>query len=292
MNEDTELTVVIAALHPSTALRDGLRSFRAQLEDRRVQIVVAAPAPWEGQDDPVGLVPGAEQIFGEAGMLVPHLWGLGIERARGRLVALSIGRCVPSSDWADTLFRLADEHPEAAGYGGPIAPPVGGSARNWAAYLIRYSAYLGQAGGSCEEIPGDNAVYRRRDLERYWTDRSDGFWETLFHRRLRQRGRKLLFEPRFQVRLASTEPTLSFALLRLRHGRHFGSTRPLSSRLLRPLAALAAPGLTVLLLVRIRRRLIEVRPEWLPHFYRAIPWLLLYLGAWSLGEALGYLRRR
>ncbi len=292
MNDDTELTVVIAAQEPSAALRDGLRSFHAQLEGSRAQILVAARSAWEGLDDAVALAPGAELILGKPGMLVPDLWRLGIERARGRLVALSIDRCVPRSDWADTLFRLAEDHPEAAGYGGPIAPPVGGSARDWAAYLVRYSSYLGQAAGSCDEIPGDNAVYRLADLEHDWTDRAEGFWETIFHRRLRRRGRELRFEPRLQVRLASTEQALSFAHLRLRHGRHFGSTRPLSSWLLRPLAALAAPALTPLLLARIRRRLIDTRPEWLPHLRRAIPWLLLYLGAWSVGEALGYLRRR
>ncbi len=289
MTGQLELSIVVAAREPSSALEAGLRSLAAQAEGRQVQVLLAVPPPGSWAERFRQVAPETEIVYGDRGLLVPHLWGYGIARATGRLVGLTIGRCVPASDWVATLSAAAAEHPNAAGFGGPIAPPVGGSGRDWAAYFVRYSSYLGCKEGSTLEIPGDNSIYRRDDLERDWTDRRAGFWEVLFHRRLRERGRYLLFLPRLRVRLASSERAWSFARLRARHGHHFGSTRVLPSALWRPVAALAAPLLSPMLLARIWHRLARARPEWRLHFRQALPWMLLYLGAWSLGEATGYL---
>lgn len=290
MDRDLELSIVVAARTWSAAAADCLRTLEAQRRGRGVEILMVLGA---GAGEAAARTAAREAVIlrGGPGMLVPDLWALGLARGRGRLAALTVAECVPASDWVETLLAAAAEYPEAAGLGGPILPPLGGSGREWAAYLVRYSAYLGVAEGSAEEIPGDNAVYRGRDLERSWRARERGFWETLFHRELRRDGREIVFLPRLRVRLAFAPPTATFAALRFRHGRQFGSTRDLGSALRRLLAALAGPLLVPLLLLRIRRRLHAARPEWRGRFLLALPWLLVFLAAWSLGEASGYLLR-
>ncbi|WP_218081772.1 glycosyltransferase family protein [Anthocerotibacter panamensis] len=221
---------------------------------------------------------------------MPQLWGLGIQQSQAGLVALTTGHCVPTPGWVEGILAWGRSEPLYAGRGGPIAGPEGRAARDWAVYFTRYSAFMPQAGQgrAAREIPGDNAVYRRADLERFWLDRQEGFWETLFHERLRQAGRGLYFAPEMQVRLGETAGAGDFWRARFRHGAHYGSTRPGTSWGGRILRIVAAPLLLPFLIARIGGRVVRQRPDWLGKFCWALPWLVIFLGAWSLGELKGY----
>lgn len=292
MGDAPELTVVLAARGITSVLRESVRRLAARSAGRPIELVIALG----GGDGNAGaelreIFPGAQIVAGPNGALTPHLWGLGIARARTPWVGLGIGDCSPAGDWLEVVDAQIAGHPEAAGFGGPIAPPVGGGGRLWAIFYLRYSAYLESAAGAAEEIPGDNAVYRREDLERHWRDRADGFWEVLLHRELRAAGRGLRFVPELQMRLEAAPSLSTMARERLRHGRHFGATRPLAPPR-RIAAALASPALLPLLLIRLARRQARLRPEWRGRWRLALPALLVLLAAWSCGEMLGYLAPR
>ena len=289
MVTEPQLSVVVASRGPCRALADSLRSLQAQIQPHSCEVILAVATDKRLPTEIQKLVPHKTVLAGPTEDLVPHLWARGLEAAKAPLVGLTIGSCVPQRDWVGTQLRLAQRHPEWAGFGGPILPPPGGTARDWAAYWVRYSGYLAQSEGEAQEIPGDNAVYRKADLDRDWTERQDGFWEVLFHRRLRERGRRLWFDPNLRVTLGVGAGEEPFASLRFRHGRHFGSTRDLPSAMWRLPAALSAPVLVPLLLARIRRRVRSARPEWSSRFRLALGWTLVYLSSWSLGEASGYI---
>jgi hypothetical protein len=285
-----DLSVVLAVRDATPLLRESVRRLVARDAGRPIELLLAcageAPAARLRE-----LFPAARVVAGPPGALTPRLWGLGIERARAPWIALGIGDCAPAGDWLDVVREQVALHSDVAGFGGPIAPPVAGGGRLWAVFFLRYSGYLATPGGAAEEIPGDNAVYRRDDLERSWRDRGDGFWEVLFHRSLRAAGREIRFVPELRTRLA-TAPTLSrMTVERFRHGFHFGSTRPLAPAR-RLLAAVASPALMPLLLFRLSRRQASLRPEWRGRWRLAFPALLVLLAGWSCGESLGYLAPR
>lgn len=288
-----EISVLIGAQDARASLGGSLEAVLGQLAGRNGQVVVA-DASIDGSADLVAeRFPTVELLRAASGWLVPQLWGLALERARAPLVALLSGHCVPQEGWLETLLCLARDRPEYVGFGGPIEGPIGGSGRDWAVYFARYTAYLPPVEeGEAEEIPGDNAAYRKAALDRVWTSRNEGFWETLVHRRLRAAGDKLLMAPGVRVRLGRTEGVRRFAVARLRHGRHYGSTRPTASAGERLLRVAAAPALMPLLLLRIGRRVSAHRPDLMPAYLRSLPWLVLWLGAWTVGEVSGYLEHR
>ncbi|HEV2854309.1 MAG TPA: hypothetical protein VHC97_16060 [Thermoanaerobaculia bacterium] len=286
-----EISIVVASRNAGGTVFESLQAVRDQAVREGAELIVV-----DGSVDGSSALlssrfPEAVLIAADPGLLVPQLWGLGIERSGAPLVALATACCIPEDGWLASLLRTVREQPRNAGWGGPIDGPAGGRPLDWAVYFSRYSAYLPPvAGREADEIPGDNAVYRRLDLEQDWSPQDGGFWETLVHRRLRARGQTLWMAPDAVMRLGPSPGARAFARDRYHHGRHFGSTRPAASPLARWLRAASAPALAPLLLFRIGRRVARHRRDWLSRYLRALPWLAVFIAAWSLGEMNGYLR--
>lgn len=226
-------------------------------------------------------------IDAPTGTLMPGLWKIGLDQARGTLVAFTTAGFVPAPDW---VARIVDAFSggDLAGIGGVIDPPEETltPGASWAVYFARYSLFLPmrETGASPRaHLPGENAAYRRADLDRYGELLRGGFWETLLQARLADDGRPLLYDPALRVRFGGARHLPWRA--RLQHGRHYGRTRSLSSRGRRAVYAAASPFLAPLLLWRIFRR---VPAPMRIQFVRALPGLYVLIGAWSIGEAAGY----
>jgi hypothetical protein len=293
---DPEISVIVGAQDAQATIVECLRSLTVQAARGRVEIIVAGAARDCSVEIAASQFPQVLIVRGAAGSLVPHLWRLGYDQSRGRLVAFTNAHCIPADDWLEQM--LAAHQAEIAGVGGPIEGPARPRATDWALYFARYSAYLppGQA-GPVDEIAGDNAAYKRAALELCQREMAGGFWETLAHRRLRAEGMPLIFNPNMRVRLGAVSGGTSeqggasvtpLAAVRFRHGRHYGSTRPGSGWLMRMARLAATPLLLPALLSRIAGRVRRDRPDWMPHFVRALPALIAIVGAWTIGEAAGY----
>ena len=226
-------------------------------------------------------------------MLVPHLWGMAIERAAAPLVAITTAHCIPGPNWLEAIANATAAHPEHAGIGGPIDPPSGNSPCDWAVWLSRYSAYMPPVRqGIADEIPGDNAVYRRDALDRSWSGRASGFWETIVHRAMHQQSMTLAMDESIRVRSAKAGSAGEFFASRFRHGLHYGSTRPISSAGQRLLRIASAPAVAPLMLIRILRRVRAKQPRLIGRFITALPHLVFFTCGWTLGEMAGLAKRR
>lgn len=286
-----ELSVVIGSKNARNTIREGLLALRGTAT--AVEIIVADASTDGTAEIIVREFGDVVLIRGSASDLIPHLWGKGLARARAPLVAITNALCVPRADWIENLIRAAGEHAHDAGIGGPIDPPDGSSPIDFAVYLARYSSYMPPIPtGAAVEIPGDNAVYRKTALDEAWTDRSDGFWETLVHARLRGLSCTLTMDEQVRVRSGSGVRPWDFIAARFRHGRHYGSTRLMSGMAERCARLAASPVLAPVLLLRTARRTLERRPRWMGRYLLASPWLALFVGAWSAGEICGYLAPR
>jgi len=285
-----DITVVVGARQARGVIAACLSPVIKQLRDVNAEVIVAA-CPLDSTDDFVARqFPEVQLIRNGMARLVPELWGLAIPLARAPLVALTTAHCIPDHNWLASAVSVAAAHPEYAAFGGPIDAPHGGAPADWALYFARYAAFMPPVSdGPCTEIAGDNAVYRRAAIDEHWPDRSAGFWETLVHHRLRASGARLALTPELRVRSARGAAPWAFAGVRFRHGRHYGTTRPDLGRRARAGRIAAAPLLPLVLLGRIGQRIARHRPDWRAHYIRSLPWLSLFLGAWSAGEASGYL---
>ena len=282
------LSIVIAVKDGESNLPALLKALEPRTHDIEVILCCAGQIPAGAAQQNV------IAVARPADTLIPHLWSEGISRARGTAVALTTSQFVPREDWFARL-RMADLQ-QSVGIGGAIESDPSASARNWAIFFLRYSAFAPPLrAGEIDEIAADNAVYDRAAIMEHPDLLHQGFWEPSFHRRFRAAGRLLMLDPDLVVIHHGTVSSGSFARQRYLHGRAYGIERAERGRAARNLMLLiSSPLVTPLLLARIVSRIAR-RPAYRAKLLPAFPWLVRFTFAWAAGEAGGYfatLRRR
>ena len=270
---------------PDERAPDGaLWSLRRGTDDVSAELLVAAPADrpsaWPAEAHRSSRL---RRVEGPDGALVPELWGAGLRAARGPAVAFTTTRFRVAEGWGRALLDALEEG--AAGAGGPIRLGAGAGLRTRAVHLLRYADFApGRDEGPVEEIPGDNAAYRRAELDRAGGSGEEGFWDVEVHRRLRSEGGDLVWVPQAEAEMVDSGALPAFLLQRFRHGRRYGRyrARELESSVWRSLAA--APLVPAVLAVRALRR---QGPRTLAASLPAVPHLLVMAAAWAAGEARG-----
>jgi hypothetical protein len=219
--------------------------------------------------------------------LTPKLWSEGILRSRGHRVALTTTQFVPDAKWLARLHAVDVDR--WVGVGGAIDNDPAASARNWAIFFLRYSAFAPPLpAGETDEIAADDAVYDRAAILEHADLLREGFWEPSFHRRFRAAGKRLMLDPELVVVHHGTVSAHSFAHQRYLHGRAYGIERAERAGLGRSLLLLlSTPLVPPLLLVRTISRIAK-RPRYRGKLLTAFPWLVRFILAWARGEAGGY----
>jgi len=132
-------------------------------------------------------------------------------------------------------------------------------------------------------------VYRRQDILQNSDLLEDGFWEPSFHRRFRQAGLSLQLKPDLCVTHENCYTNRQFIRQRLAHGKAFGIERAENiTKRKRGLLILLSPLLPFVFLSKIVVKVLS-HGGYTVRLLQALPWLLLFLFAWGLGEAKGYL---
>ena len=225
-------------------------------------------------------------------LMIPQLWSLAMAEAHGSIVAITTAHFLPAPNWIAAMHELHARH-DAVGIGGPIDPPRGGGATDWATYFLRYSNYFHlDREQEVRDIAGDNASYKRASLEAHRDAIADGFWEPDFHRLVLAEGKTLRFSPAIRMMQHASFGVRLFCAQRLHHGREFGASRVrgkgLPMRLLRAASGVLVP---FVLLGKIVLRVLRSRRDFWP-FLKSLPVLVTFILAWTLGEVAGYLSFR
>jgi hypothetical protein len=279
---DPELSVVVACNGAAGAVAACLAALEPQLDGAEVLVCEPAPSsetlrrrfPWA-------------RFHQRSGALVPELWRDGIERSRGRIVALTISPMQPAPDWVAEIRRL---HERVDAVGGAIDPGSGLRVSDWAEYFCRYARdMLPFEGHECLDLPGDNAAYKRELLDRVRELTRNGFWEPVVNRRLQAQGATLWHAPELVVRQGRSAGARAFARQRLVHGRAYGRQRGAGFGVARNAAGIAAVPLVPLLLTsRLAREVLRKRRH-RGRLLLALPLVLAFNVSWAAGEALGHL---
>jgi len=283
------LSVVVAAQDARATIGRCLEGLERQRPGSLGQVILVDNSSDGTADYVRQRFPSVEVVERTGRALIPELWGAGILRSSGEIVALTTAQMVPDKQWAQALLQEYARH-SWAGVGGVILPAPKLSLPDQAVYWLRYGRYARRtAVGAVGDIPGDNASYRRAQLlpfaERI---RREGFWENEVHALLHRRGARLCAAPEATVRYHGGPRFARFARQRLAHGRRFGAQRIVGLGPARRVLLVAVwPFTPLAFLARICRDALGAGGG--GSLVRALPALLCLLMCWSLGELLGYL---
>jgi hypothetical protein len=281
------LSIVIASWSGEFALRRCLESLLPQAHG--AEIVVA----FSGNFNPVIFTDEDFQnvhfVRGPSDATVFQLRSLGINETRGASIALIEDHSMVGPEWFQTLTSA-----QVSGWlvcGGPIENDSESTGYDSALYFAEYARFMPPIpSGEVTILSGANIFYDRATLWRYRPIWESDFYETDVNAALVNAGHKLhmlsnaLVTSRLRMGLAE-------AMVHLFHGGiHFGNFRKSHSRpLVRWLCIIASPAIPIAMLVRIVRVTTARRLDRLIQVVRSLPYLLLLVCAWSLGEAAGYL---
>lgn len=283
------VSVVVASFREAALLEACLASLRPQCAARDAELIVARACNPQELDEWQRRYAATRFVHCPEGAGIPRLRATGMSAATGDIVALTEDHCVAAPDWLERLL---------AAQGRSDTDVVGGSMDNarrdrsvdWAAYFSEYG-FFAENGGSVGEQPlltGANVAYSRKVVDQIAAEAGAGEWENVLHARLLEQGRALAFVPEAAIYQNKRYGFRAFCRDRFEHGRDYARRRlslePGHRRWLYLFGSAALPFVLTLRVARVigaGQRLA---------FLRALPLTFTFLGAWSFGEAVGYLR--
>jgi GT2 family glycosyltransferase len=212
-------------------------------------------------------------------------------RACGNILIFFDADCFVEPDWIE---RVIEAHAgDYAAVGGALYNGNPQCRSGVAHYLFEFSPWLpGSSPREQDDIPGGCLSIKRWAFDRYGPFPEGSYSEdTVLCWRMRAGGERLLFAPSIRIFHLHTMGVSELLRVKAYHGRCFAWQR---SRRLRPWKrltfAVLAPGLPVILLCRVWRR---VRGTPLDvEFWKASPLIGLLAIFWCWGEMRGYLSNR
>jgi hypothetical protein len=285
IESESSVGVVVAAHVVDDALSRTVAAYLAGVRQGD-EVVVALPEDVAYEPPPAPTGVRLAVVRGRANALTPELWAIALRAATGAVVRVTIASCTPAVGWRAAAL---DAHADGAvAAGGAIDPAPGLRLRDQAVHFLRYRDFVRPfAARDVVDVPGDHCNYVRSALEETRDLWRDGFWEPEVNAVLAARGRRLTLDPRMVAEFVGGESARDFLGRRYAHGVRYGAERAgRAGPAKRALLVVVGPLPGVLFLAKIARAAWS-RPARRGAFVRALPWILLFLGAWSLGEWRG-----
>lgn len=284
-----DISVVVASNRERPLLTACLASLIPQCERVAAELIVArAGSPGE-LAELRRQIPSVHFVAAPPEATIPELRGIGMAESRGHIVALTEDHCVAGDGWVATLLSHAQDPADVIG--GGMGNAQRDRAVDWAAFFSEYGFFAGTRPDSGPERPlltGANVAYKRHVVADVLEWMRQGEWENVAHDRLGARGSALRFVRSAAVYQNKNYRFVEFCVDRFEHGRDFARKRLSEDPPSRRWWLLAAsPLLPPLLVWRVAKAAASAR--W-PTFLRALPATFVFLTAWSVGEAVGYLR--
>ena len=283
------MDVVVASFRDQKHLSNCLASLTRQSIASRLHVIVARSADCGDVDQLRADWPSVRWVSVPA-RLVPPLRGAGLAIATAPLILLSEDHCVADPRWAETLCEALRDVDVA---GGSMDNAQTARQREWGAFFAEYGFFDRSRRAAVPDalLTGANVGYRATVAARVARWMQAGDWENTVHARLTTDGTRMGFFPGAIVLQTLQYGLRSFCRDRYQHGRDYARARVANERLTWPERLARAgmtPALAPLLLLRLERIVHEDGPR-RRTFLRALPWTLLFLSAWSVGECVGYL---
>lgn len=284
------LSAVVVAFTSGPVLGQCLAALHSQTGVGEIEIVVVfdadgpcAPAATRAQ------YPNVRWLSAPPGSTVPRMRTLGITATRGDIVALLEGDCVAEPGWAAAIIA-AHETPDVA-IGGAVEPAAYATALDWAVYFCEYGRFmlpLRRRADLALALASNNVTYKREALLRAGGE-TGAFYEFAVHRAWQEAGFPMRTDEAIVVRNVNSWSLPHVTSVPYHHGRAFAGQRFRGRPAWRLLSGVLAVSLPVLKAGRVIVDTLARRRR-LGRLLMALPWIVVFVTSWSLGEVVGYLR--
>ena len=290
MTEKTpQLSILIATKNSSKHIALCLESIEGQYTREKTEVIVVDAST----DSTASIIekrfPWARLFSCNPSASSADLKSKAILESHGDIIALTEPHCIVEENWVKSIIK-AHESPYTV-ISGAVEPAGIVRLTDWAAFFCEYGPFfLPLSRGKYNEMAGNNISYKRKCLEKYFTEISkNGFWKAFIHSRMMKSEEPMLTDP--TVIVYHNKRVSFFAFLRKRYyyGRCFGGMRIRGMGISRRvLYIIFSPAIPLFYIFRSAKDVIPKR-RFLKEYITSFPLLLLLFISWAYGEFCGYL---
>ena len=286
------LSVVVVSFNAPALLRQTLASVASETDGADAVLFVVAAAERAAA---VGACtrdfPAATLIEAPAAATVPQMRALAFARCRGAVVALLEDDCVVEPGWFEAVLA-AHRSPDVA-IGGAVEPGPYRRGLDWAVYFCEYGRFmrpLRPQPAIALALAGNHVTYKRATLGPALPTSGEGFYDMFVHTAWAEAHMPMRAEENLVLRNINSWTLRHVTTVPYHHGRVYAAQRfggmPAWRRRGVGCLALALP---VLKTGRVARDTLS-RKRMVGRLVQALPWIVIFMTSWSIGEAIGCVR--
>jgi len=265
-----------------------LDALTAQAAGLDVEVIVVRDAGHQDTSDVKSRFSHVRWIDPPARATVPEMRQLGMRACQGDIVALLEDDCVVDPAWC--LAVIEAHASDDAAIGGAVEPGRYGRALDWAVYFCEYGRFmlpLRPQANIALALAGDHVTYKRAALHETLSDLADGFIDMFVHTSWANARVPMRTEETLVVRNVNSWSLRHVTMVPYHHGRAFAGERFSGrSAWFRAVMTCLAPALPPLKIGRVvADAMSRKRYRW--RLLYALPWIVVFMTSWSLGEAIG-----
>lgn len=289
--DNVSLSVIIAAYRARATIGMCLESLARQTQANCFEVILVESSGDGTADYVRQRFPEVQVLEFEQRKFCGDARNIGVSMAKADIVAFIDADCTAEPNWVEEILK-AHEKPQLA-VGGAIANENQHSVVSWGAYFTEFSSWL-PSGRSrpLSDIAGANMSYKKAAFDTYGRFIEGTYCsDTEFHWRLERDKCPLAFEPSILIHHQSIESLGRYLNHEIFHGRSFARVRSRTWQFSLPkrwLYALVFPLIAIKKFLEIGWNNLNNR-VYLKSYLLSLPWVALGVGAWCVGEALGYL---
>ncbi len=118
---------------------------------------------------------------------IPKLRAIGMDRAKGRMVAILEDHCNVPPDWFTAIKRAHEEGHQAIG--GAVENGATDRLIDWAVFFTEYASFMRPVQtGTVAYIAGSSAIYDKQAIDRVEPEHYEECWEYWMHQRMKEQG--------------------------------------------------------------------------------------------------------
>jgi hypothetical protein len=281
-----ELSVVVPSVNGFSDLKDCLSALDRERERVALEVLVV-----ERCGEPVRAqvrqhFPAVRVMPVDTSTTIPQMRALAFQEATAPAVAVIEDHVLVPAGWArQMLDALGDGQRVVAG---SIENAATSGLMDWAAFLCEYSHCLTPLpAGPVDWLTGNNVVYPKALLNRYWGAASAGRWENHLHETMRQDGVPLVCHPEIAADHKKHYTFTEYLSQRYLYARSYAGARvagrPVWQRIAFGLGAFLLPP--VLFGRTVSRIFRKGRHRGL--LLKSLPLIAVFVLAWAWGEVVG-----
>ena len=281
---DIKLSVIVVCLNASDVREACLDALQAQADVNDTEIL--AVGHWSEKEKQLGQErsPKVKWLSAAEETTIPQMRTQAIQQSCGETIALLEDDCMVPKDWMQQVLQAQAGTSQIVG--GAIAPGTYRRLLDWANYFCEYGRFMPPFAGPQNALPGNNVTYNRTVLPAFAP--GEGFYEVFFHDAWLRTGKQLVADPKLAVTNVNHWSLRQMTNVPFHHGRAYAGMRsqtfPFWRKGMYTVLSLALPFVKAARLAAV----VLQRAQFRIQFLLSLPWTMLFLGSWSLGELVGY----